>query len=177
MKLFRLSLIVVSVLVLNGCIGGDGQQDLTDFIEETKRRPKKPLDPIPSFEPYEPFTYSATSLRNPFEQPIAEVESVLIGGRNDVVPDFDRNKEFLEEYSIDSMSLVGFVEMKGVLQALINYGEDGRVLPVQMGNYLGKNNGRIVVLNYDQVAVVEIVTNGLDGWIERPRILKLSEKE
>lgn len=168
---------VIATLLLSGCLGGDNQQDLNDFIAETKRRPKKPLEPLPSFEPYEPFTYSAAALRSPFQQPIAEVENIYFSGNSNVKPDFDRNKEFLEDFGINTMKLVGFIEMKGVLQALIDYGQNGKVFPVRVGNYLGKDHGRIVEINHDTVRVVQIVSDGLSGWVEKPHVLKLSEKD
>jgi type IV pilus assembly protein PilP len=46
---------------------------------------------------------------------------------------------------------------------------------VQVGNYLGRNHGKIVELTETYLAVVEIVTDGTsDGWVERPRTIELS---
>jgi type IV pilus assembly protein PilP len=46
------------------------------------------------------------------------------------------------------------------------------VLP---GNHLGQNDGRITSVNDAQVAVVEIVPDGMGGYIERQAALALSD--
>ena len=170
-----LSVGLMLLILLSGC-GANNQQDLEDFIQETKRRPKKPVDPLPTFQPYESFTYSASQLRNPFEQPVAELKELIAKGDKNVKPDFDRPKELLENYNFDQLTLVGHIQKSGVFWALINDGE-GYVHRVTRGNYLGKNYGRIVAASPTQIDVIEIVTDGLDGWVERPRVLKLAEKE
>ncbi|MFN3397953.1 MAG: pilus assembly protein PilP, partial [Sulfurimicrobium sp.] len=58
--------------------------------------------------------------------------------------------------------------------ALIEDG-DGGVQRVKVGNYLGKNHGRITEIAPSQITLVEIVPDGRDGWVERPRSLTLSE--
>ena len=64
----------------------------------------------------------------------------------------------------------GFGELtKGVMDP------DGGVHRVQVGNFLGRAHGKIVETTDTYVAVVEIVSDGTqDGWVERPRTIKLS---
>jgi type IV pilus assembly protein PilP len=38
---------------------------------------------------------------------------------------------------------------------------------------MGKNHGRIVAINPNQISLLEIVPDGQDGYIERPRTLIL----
>jgi len=46
---------------------------------------------------------------------------------------------------------------------------------VTMGNYLGRHHGKIVEMTDSYIGVVEIVSDGTeDGWVERPRTIKLS---
>jgi type IV pilus assembly protein PilP len=61
-----------------------------------------------------------------------------------------------------------------VLWVLIDDGEEG-IHRVREGNYLGRNHGKIVEISESYVSVIEIVSTGVEGWIERPRTLKLSE--
>jgi type IV pilus assembly protein PilP len=162
--------------LLTGCSGKHSQQDLVDFINETKRRPTGQIEPMPSFAAYKAYEYSASRLRNPFEQPIPGHEDVLVKADSNVKPDFNRPKELLEEFSFASLSMVGTFEKNGTLWALIDDGA-GQVHPIKEGNYLGKNHGKVVSATRSQISVIEIVTDGLDGWIERPRTLTLKEKE
>jgi type IV pilus assembly protein PilP len=48
---------------------------------------------------------------------------------------------------------------------------------VKVGNYLGKNHGRIKMIDESRVEVVEIVPDGKGNWVERPRTLALREKD
>lgn len=162
--------------MLAGCLGGDDQQDLTDFINETKRRPKGEIDPLPVFAPYEAFSYSASRLRNPFDSALVQEKNQLTASSSDIKPDFNRPKELLENYNMASLKMVGTFEKGSEFWVLIDDGA-GQVHPIQEGNYLGKNFGRIVRATNTQIDIIEIVTDGLDGWVERPRTLKLKEKE
>jgi len=173
----RILLLTLPVtLALFGCSSGQNDQDLLDFINETKRRPKGQIEPMPSFTPYQAFNYSASRLRNPFEALVEEQQNLLVGARSNVKPDFNRPKETLENYNFASLQMVGTFEKSGTLWALVDDGE-GQVHYVKEGNYVGKNHGKIVRTNLAQIDIIEIVTDGLDGWVERPRSLKLREKE
>lgn len=175
MKTFLL-LIEISVfaLILSACSSSSDQQDLKDFMAEAKRRPQGQIDPLPPFQVYQPFTYSAMTLRSPFERP-APIEKETKGGRT-VEPDLTREKEYLENFNIVSLNMVGTLMKAGKLWALIDDGQ-GKVTPVTIGNYLGKNFGKIISTDKTQLEVMEIVADGSNGWVERPRIIKLVAKE
>lgn len=161
-------------LVLGGC--GGNYSDLDAFMAEARARPAGVIPPTPTFKAYKSFTYSASGLRAPFERPM-EVESLVrLGAGSNVRPNLDRAPEFLERYALESLQLVGSVEIGGVLWGLIQDG-DGGVHRVRTGNYLGRNHGRIVELNSTSLALVEIVPTGSDGWVERPRKLELRTKD
>jgi type IV pilus assembly protein PilP len=46
---------------------------------------------------------------------------------------------------------------------------------LKVGDYLGRNDGRIVAISATQVDVVEIVPDGQGAWLERPRTITLKE--
>src|SRR6187551_2361671 len=112
------SLLIVELLcflALAGC-GPSSQQDLVNFMEETKRRPKGQIEPLPTFSPYQPFTYSAMTLSSPFEKPIPIDESAAKGA-SPVAPDLTREKEFLEGFNITSLKMVGTISKGRQLRA------------------------------------------------------------
>src|SRR6187402_1603888 len=131
----------VVLLVVSGCSSSSDQQDLRDFMAETKRRPQGQIEPLPPFEVYQPFAYSAMTLRSPFDRP-ALIEKETKGGRT-VEPDLSREKEYLEGFNVASLSMVGTLSKSGKLWALIDDGQ-GKVTPVTVGNYMGKNFGKII---------------------------------
>jgi type IV pilus assembly protein PilP len=150
-------------------------QDIKDFIAETKRKPPGTVKGPPIYAPYKPYVYSATQVRSPFEPP-AVVERKVLAARSNVKPDLERQKQRLEGFDFSSLLMVGTVKKAGVLWALIRDSE-GSIERVKTGGYLGKNHGRITELNEQSIDVVEIVPNGLDGWLERPNVITLKEKE
>lgn len=172
---FHRTLVVAGwMLALVGC--GGNYSDLDEFMAETRARPARVIPPTPTFKAYKSFTYSAAGLRSPFERPVEVEELVRTGQGGQVQPDFDRTQEYLERYSLDSLSMVGSLSMGGTLWALVQDG-DGSVHRVRQGNYLGRNHGRIVELGNTDITLVEVVPTGSDGWVERPRRIELKTKD
>lgn len=170
-----LSLIVlVSVcMFMSACSIRGSHSELQSYIAGVKSRPARSIAALPVFQPLPPFSYSAITERSPFQRPLQEV--ARIKGGKAVVPDFTRPKEFLEKFTITSMSMVGTVEMGDVLWALIDTGQS--VERATVGNYMGRNHGKIISTDVSQIEVMEIVSDGDDGWVERPRVIQLEEKE
>lgn len=174
--------------MLASLIMGCAKQDLTDlqqFVETTKRTtpPRKP-DPPPEIKPYNPFTYTAQGLKDPFFiSPFAqeeELESPVTGSAQKanctgVRPDPNRVREELEKYSLPSLKMVGTFRMSGSadLWALI-LAPDGVVHRLQRDNYLGANHGRIASITEQRVDLKEIVPDG-QCWQERDAFLSLTQ--
>ncbi len=167
------STILVLGLLLMGC-GSNDFSDLDSFMAEKKARPGGIIAPIPTFKAYEAFSYSAAVKRSPFNRPIEVREIAQLQAISAIKPDNDRAKEFLEQYTFDSLTMVGTLE-KGEADWTLILDPEGGVHRVQVGGYLGRNHGEIVEMTDTYVAVIEIVSDGsADGWVERPRTIKLS---
>ena len=175
MKLILLFLqMMVIGLAMTGCSSSSEQKDLRDFMDETKRRPQGQIEPLPAFKPYQSFAYAAMTLRSPFDRP-TPIDTISKGGRT-VEPDMNREHEYLESFNIAGLKMVGTFTKNGRLWSLIDDGQ-GKVTPVTVGNYMGKNYGKIIATEKAQLELMEIVADGSSGWVERPRIIKLEEKE
>lgn len=170
-------LALVSVTLLLTACGGDGQfDDLVAKMNEIKNKPKGRIEPPPEFKVYKAFSYSAAALRSPFEPPVDIELAALPEKRTNVKPDLNRPKEVLEQYGIDSLTMVGTLERPGgALYALIRDPDQG-LHRVRTGNHMGRNFGRIVAITPSKIDVIEIVSDGQDGWVERPRTLVLREE-
>jgi type IV pilus assembly protein PilP len=169
------TLLLCAVLgaILVGC-SGRNFADLDSFMAEKRSRPGGIIAPIPTFKAYEAFAYSATALRSPFDRPIEVREIAQLQAIAAIKPDENRTKEFLEQYTFDSLRMVGTLERDNNHWTLIK-DPDGGVHRVKAGNYLGRAHGKIVDMTDTFISVVEIVSDGTpDGWVERPRTIKLS---
>ena len=166
-----LTALFLASLLVTGC-SRDEFSDLDQFMDDKRSRPGGVIAPIPAFKAYKAFSYSATSLRSPFDRPIEIREISQLQAVSTVQPDETRPKEFLEQFTFDSLSMVGSLSRGGTDWTLIR-DPDGGVHRVKLGNFLGRNHGKIVEMTGTYVAVIEIVSDGNEGWVERPRTIKL----
>ena len=168
----RILLIIVTSLTV-GCSSGSDTSDLKVFVDDVLNQPRGRIKPIPVFKPYEAFNYSAAGLRSPFELPVIVDTEVKIETADDVTPDFDRPKEHLDQFNFGELSMVGTMQGgDGTLWALVKDGNSS-VVRISEGQFMGQNHGKVVSISDTRISVVEIVPNGLGGWLERPRTLAL----
>ncbi len=174
--MYRLAFLLIVGLLLGGCSRTDTHADLQAYIDEVKRKPAGRVEPIPPYPSFEGFSYSAASKRSPFDKPIDIQRRVFAKSGSNVRPDFNRTKEFLEGFDIASLSMVGTLKKGGTLWALVRH-TSGEIKPVAPGHYMGKNHGKIINIDNTKIELIEIVSDGLDGWVERPRLIALAEKD
>ncbi|TLX64165.1 pilus assembly protein PilP [Stutzerimonas nosocomialis] len=174
MNSVRLISLSLSFAVLAGCGGGSNFADLQAYMDEVRAKPKGSIEPLPAFQPYEAFTYSASALRSPFQPPVKIDLARQQKGTKDIRPDDTRIKQFLEGFNIENFTMVGSLSNDGGMYALVQGA--GGVHRVRVGDYLGRNHGRVVSINEAAVDVLEIVPDGDGGWLERPRSLTLKER-
>lgn len=159
------------VALLSGC-GGDGLDDLRDFVKDAHADRKPKIESLPDIKPYEAFAYAATELTDPFSP--ANLRPQSAGKASGPRPDMNRRKEPLEDFPLDALRMVGTLS-KGKLSWGIIQAPDGTVHRVQRGNFIGQNFGRITRVSDDKVDLVEMHQGPLGGWIEREALLAISE--
>jgi type IV pilus assembly protein PilP len=162
-----LTLACTAALLLTGCSGGDDELD--EFIAATMKEPGGRVEPLPEVKPYESFTYEAQSTRSPFMPGGSGGSSA-----SSVRPDVKRNREFLEQFSLDTLRMVGTLRLAGNMYGLVQT-KDGLVHRVLPGNYMGQADGRVIEIDPAKIRVVEIVPDGLGGYMERGAALALTE--
>ncbi|MCX4221297.1 MULTISPECIES: pilus assembly protein PilP [Pseudomonas] len=160
------------VLMLGGC-GGDDFSDLDAYMNEVRLRPPGKIEPTPTFRSFPTFTYSAANLRSPFSRQLRVDLAGQKHGSRDVKPDPHRVKQYLEGFNIEQFEMVGTIANASGSFALLRGA--GGVHRLKVGDYLGRNDGRIVAISASQVDVVEIVPDGQGAWLERPRTIPLKE--
>ena len=170
MKRIALALLCIGVVA---CSDSGRYADLDAFVADKRSSPSGTIAPIPALKAYRAFTYTASGLRSPFTKPVDVKEIARLEASSSVKPDLNREREYLESFSIDSLKMVGTVRLNKVLWALIK-APDGAVHRVRERNNIGRNHGKIIDVGDNYVSVVEIVSTGGEGWVERPRSLELS---
>jgi type IV pilus assembly protein PilP len=155
-------------LALTACSSAD--DELTRFVEDTKHEPGGRVEPLPEIKPYETFVYAATELRSPFVPSSPGAGAGAAGVR----PDSKRNREFLEQYSLDTLKMVGTLRLGGQMYGLVET-KDGLVHRVTTGNHIGTAEGKITEITPSKITLVEIVPDSVGGYMERPAALGLNE--
>jgi type IV pilus assembly protein PilP len=168
----RNALILITMsLGLAAC--GSDMGDLDEYIDDVKRRPGGRIDPLPEITPYEVFMYvaDAESVRSPFVPDTPQASGSNVGGTR---PDPNRSIEFLEGFPLDSLRMVGTLDISETMYALVQT-SDGLIHRVIPGNYMGQNYGRITGISQSEVELVEIISDGIGGYIERDAAISLSD--
>jgi type IV pilus assembly protein PilP len=168
---------VLTVAALAAALGacGRGQNDLRAYIDEVKARPGGRIEPLPQIEPPPSFAYVAGDRRSPF---LPDTPQQRVANSPDAVegPDPNRPREFLEQFPLDTLTMVGTLASParnsnfGLVQTA-----DGRIHRVTVGNHMGQNYGRIMSITDSEIQLVEIISDGLGGYLERPAAIGLTD--
>jgi type IV pilus assembly protein PilP len=128
---------------------------------------------LPQVQPAPTFAYEAGTRRSPF---VADAPQRRRTGPGAVDgPDPNRPREFLEQFPLDTLRMVGTLEAGGSFFGLVQ-DKDGLVHRVLPGNHLGQNDGKIQRITQSSIELVEIVPDGLGGYFERPAAVALDTK-
>ncbi len=161
---------VFAVALAAACLAGctNEQDDLNRYIAEVKARPPTPIPPIPPVRTYTPYSYEGLLGRDPFRQSTSEGADQVASDTTGTGPrpDLQRPKEYLEKFELDTLQMVGTFEKAANQWALIR-DPDGVVHRVAVGNYMGKNYGRVLSIQSDEVLLSEFISNGAGGWLVR----------
>jgi type IV pilus assembly protein PilP len=169
----RLRLIgIISVVCLSACGSGEFS-DLQEFVAQSGQGLRGRVDPLPQVKAYEPITYAAFDLPDPFRPRKIEPEK---GGGGGPAPDITRRKEPLEAYPLESLKMVGTLERASNRWALIKT-PDSNLYRVRRGNYLGQNFGQIAMITEGSITLKELIQDTTGSWSERTSNLQLLEEE
>ena len=168
-RLMAVGVLGISV-ILSGCEQSRVAQAQAK-MDDIRSKPPLPVPPPPSFTPIASYIYSSNALKSPFVPTSIASELRVMAGRR-VYPNFSRTLQPLESYALEELLMKGTMTAQGRMVALIKTPE-GEIEPVHNGSYMGKNQGRVVAITPEKIALVEIVPDGQDGYVERPRVLVL----
>ena len=171
-KFHRGLLLGIAMLGLTACSGDN--DDLDEYINKTKALPPGRIEPLPEITPYEVFAYvaDAEGIRSPFVPDTPQVATSGAGGG--IRPDTDRSREFLESFPLDTLRMVGTLNLGGTDYGLVQTA-DGLIHRVVPGNYMGQNDGRVDAITDSEIQLTEIISDGIGGYIEREAAIGLSD--
>jgi type IV pilus assembly protein PilP len=165
----RLSL-AAAIAAVTGCSGE--ADDLRAYVDDVKARPGGRIEPLPEIRPAPSFVYEPGVRRGPFTPDTPQRNASNAGGVQG--PDQNRPREFLEQFPLDTLRMVGTLDSSGSSFGLVQT-SDGLIHRVSVGNHLGQNYGRILSISDSRISLVEVIPDGLGGYLERPASVGLSD--
>ncbi|CAN5248073.1 pilus assembly protein PilP [soil metagenome] len=175
-KPWRLVPIVAAAWIMAGCSIGD-QDELKQWMAETRRDMRPIVTPIPEPKKFEPYVYSSMAMMEPFNRSKidAALEKLATRSTSGFHPDLDRRREPLEAYPIDTIKMVGTLRRGSNRIALLQI--DRGVYQAIVGNYAGQNFGRITAISEGDLTLKETVQDASGEWVERITTLQLQENK
>ena len=167
----RFALALGMIMLLAGCTRG--MSDLRDWVAQEKSKKGAPIPPLPVIKTFETFQYSDDGKRDPFSASAAESQPAA--SASGPRPDEGRPKQPLEMFALDSLKMVGTVGLGTGMEALVK-DPGGVIHRVHRNEYMGQNYGRVTAIAEDHIDLVELVSNGNGGWMERSASIGLGEK-
>lgn len=164
--------LVIACCALAACTS-EPHEDLRNFVKESENLPHGRVPPLPEVKPYEPFTYAAFDVIDPFKPRKIEPPKTAAGGG--IQPDLARRKEPLESYPLENLRMVGTLQQNKQTYALVK-SPDNNLFRVKSGNYLGQNFGLITTISESTIKLKEIVQDSGGDWTERVSTLTLAEE-
>jgi type IV pilus assembly protein PilP len=162
------------LLTLVAC-SDNGVSELKVWMDQVKKETQVRVKPIAEPKLFVPISYANGGLIDPFDAGKLMVVFARLKAANDggLKPDFDRPKEALEGYPLETMKMVGTFDNRKSFQALIQVGK--AVFPATLGAYIGQNFGKIVSITDTKIDIVETVQDATGEWTERKASLELQE--
>ena len=167
---------LATLLLLAGCTrtinhSPTEPSDLEKWVKDTRAKPAPPLPPLPPIQPFETFTYDAQALRDPFDV-TATAEQITANGPR---PESNRRRQPLEMFPLDSLKMVGTLGHGPGMAALV-MAPDKVAYRVNVGAYIGQNEGRVTAIQEGRVDVMELAPDGAGGWLQRPATITLNSQ-
>lgn len=146
----------------------------TDHLEETrsqlatiKQQAVGVIEAAPKLDETKPVKYTGEGNRNPFLT-LQDYLKVKDYKPRRIHLDPNRNKSYLEQFSIEELRIQGVFSKNGKMDALLKT-PNGDTVIVSVGDFIGLDNGRIASITKDEINVIEAISDGSGTYLERPR--------
>lgn len=165
-------LLYIMVAFLLAACGKNNVDDLREWMTTSSQGLRGQIDPLPEVKVYKPMAYNAYDLLDPFNP------QKLLNARKKFAanaPDFNRPREFLENFDLDKLTMVGTLKQGNVTYALVRT-PSSIVYRVQAGNFMGSNFGQIKHISETEIEISEAVEDPNGDWVPRITSLTLEEQ-
>jgi type IV pilus assembly protein PilP len=169
--------LMLPVLLLGACSEGS-VNEVREWMAREAQNVKPRVSPLLPPKKFIPFGYVNKEVLDPFNQ--SKLFDVLTRisqatAKQGPVIDLNRTREHLEGFPLDALKMVGTLEKKGTVVALVQ--ADKSIYQVKVGQYLGQNYGKVVKVSETEIEIKEIVKDAVGDNVEREAKLELQESK
>ncbi|STY90053.1 pilus assembly protein PilP [Moraxella bovis] len=165
---FSLKTNVGLVMLLSLLVGCTDRVSLAESeMQKIRSQGPQAIEPPPEPLKIEDFVYAAQGESDPFVPKSLRERQQVREQTPSVKPDENRVKEPLEEFELLQLTYRGKVVAPNGQEYGLVQTPDMMVHDVQVGNYLGKNHGRIVEITSTQINLIEIVKDTDEQYVEK----------
>ena len=179
MWIFRIltSIAALNLVVLN--LGFSVQKDLLQYIEQVSNQTQADaITPLPELKMVKVVGIHVTNLRNPFNTPDILRAKDLPGGvenNKQYEPDLARRKSPLEQIALENLKFSGVIEQSGRFWAIITNVKNQHANIVQVGDYVGRDYGRVEKITAKYVEIDERKKGKEGQWRKISTFLNLDQ--
>lgn len=178
MMTFKFAFILATAGAVTAC-GSSSGDELSQWMAAQRAQAQPKVKPIAEPKQFKPENYLVANEADPFSkvkltQALGKDALQAASDGALIAPELKRRKEPLEDFPLDSMTLVGSMVQNQKPVALVKVGP--LLYQIRPGDYLGQNYGRVIKIVENEVTLREIVQDAVGEWIERPASLLLQER-
>lgn len=177
------SIVFIGLLSFLSACSNNNMDDLRQYVAEIKARKNPQVDPIPSFTIIPNHFYEVEDKRDPF-RPMEKFQGAggSVGGdidqdaqRNCARPNPYRIRVGLELMPIDGLDMTGtLLDSTGNLWGLVTSRSDLITYRVQVGDYIGENDGQVIDITETKIEIRELYPDGAGCYVEQITSIVLS---
>lgn len=163
MRSLNTLMVLVLATLLSAC-GNQSQTELKEWMREEAKGMRGKVPPLPEITPFPAVAYEGRSQIIPFS-PQKVVATEAAAGKT--LLDDDRPRQPLENFPLEDLRITGVIVRAGVQYALIAPPLPNKPMHVSVGDYMGRNMGRITLITTDAVTILETTKDNSGAWLER----------
>jgi len=160
-------------ILLTGC--ENNHDDIRKWMNEQSADMHGAVKPLPEVKIFPVVDFLAVNDFEPFNAARIEPSKPEKRRADDSRLNPDRQREPLEAYPLESLKMVGILGKNRTINALIQ--ADKALYQVHVGNFMGRDYGKVIVINQDSLVLQELVEDLNEGWVERVTTVQLQERQ
>jgi type IV pilus assembly protein PilP len=160
-------LLILLPLLLLGC-AAEEHQDLRQWMRDEAKGMKGKVAPLPEITAFPVVSYETESLTPPFAA--GKIVTLEVAADKSA-PDRTRPQQPLEIFPLEDLKIMGVIMAGTVPYALIQTPPPNKPKHVRVGEYMGRNFGKITAITTDGITVLESVKDTNGAWVTQEKLL------